>query len=107
MVVPIPVVAVTVLGPGGVGPQPMAQIGTLLLGHDHEIELNLLDANDRAGSPVDPLGQLLGAGPGGHGQGHLYLHTAAARPYRSDQAELTERQADFGIADRADCGLQL
>ena len=85
----------------------MAQIGTLLLGHHHELELNLLHTGHRAGGPVDPLGELLGAGPGGHRQGHLYLHPATARPDGSDQAELTERQADLGIADRADCGLQL
>ena len=45
---------------------------------------------------MDALGELLGPGPGGHRQCHLYLHPPTARAHRSHQAELTERQADLG-----------
>jgi len=105
--VPVSIVAGLVDGPGRVGPQPMAQIGTLVLGHHHEIELNLLHAGHRDGSLVDPLGKFLGAGQGGHWQGTSIC--TRRRRVRTDRtrAELTERQADLEVLHRADCGLEL
>ncbi len=88
-------------------PQAMAQAGPLFVGHHHEFELDLLHTRHRGGRPVDPLGELLGPGPRGHGQSHLDLHAAAARAHGSHQTELAQGQADLGLPDRAHCSLEL
>ena len=108
VVVPVVVVVRLLLGVAGhAGPQPVPEPGPLLVGHHHELELDLLDAGHRAGGPVDLLGELLGAGPGGHRQGHLDLHPAAAWPHGSHQTEVAQRQAELRIPDRAHCSLEL
>ncbi len=56
---------------------------------------------------MDLLGELLGAGPGGHREGDLNLHPAAARPHGSHQTEVAQRQADLRFPDRAHCSLEL
>ena len=85
----------------------MPQRGALLVGHHHELELDLLDARHDQRGPVDRLGQLVGAGPGRHGQGHLDEHPAPARAHRPQQAEVAERQAELGVLDRAQRSLEL
>ena len=90
-----------------VGAQPVPQLGSFLVVHHHEVEFDLLHARHGTGSPVDVLGELVGAGPGGNRQRHLNLHPVASRPDRSHQSEVTERQTDLGIAHSAHCGLQL
>ena len=107
VVVPVTVVTVLLDAAGGLGPQPVPQTGALLFGHHHEVELDLLHSGHGAGGPVDLLGELLGAGPGGHRQGHLYLDPATAGSDGSHQAELTQRQADLGLPDSAHCCLEL
>ena len=60
-----------------------------------------------AAALMDRLGELLGAGPGGHREGDLNLHPAAARPHGAHQTEVAQRQADLRIPDRAHCSLEL
>ena len=84
------------------GPQPVPQLGPLLVVHHDELELDLL----HAGAPTAAARWISSAsssvpGQAATGQGHLDLHPAAARPHGSHQAELAERQADLGIPDRA------
>ena len=112
--VPVPGVVVTVVvtvagggAPEHAGAQAVPQHGPRFVVHHHEVELDLLDARDAHQAPVDPLGQLVGAGPRRHGQGHLDEHPAPARPHRTDQAEIAERQAQLGVLDRAERSLEL
>ena len=49
---------------------------------------------------MDLVGQLVGAGPGGHRKRHLDLHAAPTRAHGPHQAEVAERQAQLGVPDR-------
>ena len=89
------------------GTQALAEPGPLAVGHHHEFELDLLDPRHGAGGPVDVLRQVVGAGPRGHRQGHLDQNPAAAGAHGPDEAELTERQPQLGLSDRAQRSLEL
>ena len=100
-------VAVAVAVAEHAGAQAVAQPGPLLVAHHDELELHLLDPGHGEGGPVDLLGQLVGAGPGRHGQGHLNEHPATAGPHGAEQAEVTEREAELRVLDRVQRSLDL
>ena len=89
------------------GPQALPERGPLVVVHHDEVELDLLHAGDRPCRLVDPFCQLFHPGPCRHRYGHLYLHPPPTRPHRSHQAEVAQRQADLGVRDRAQGGLDL
>ena len=108
--VPVCRVVVAVVGSGGLdrpAPQALPEPGPLLVGHHHEVELDLLDTGDRAGGAVDLLGQGIGARPGRHGQGNVDVDAAPAQAHRTHQAEGAQRQADLRLPDRAQCSFEL
>ena len=56
---------------------------------------------------MDVLRQVVDPRPGGHRQGHFDQDTAAARAHGPEKAEFTERQAQLGLLDGAQRGLEL
>ena len=88
-------------------PQALAERQALVVAHDHELEVDRLDSGHSRRSPVDFVGQLLEAGPGGHRQRHFYGGPASARPHRAEEAELPERQVQLGLHDGVQRRLEL
>ncbi len=70
------------------GAQALAQRSPFLLVHHHELEVHLFHAGLAEGGVVDAIRQLVGAGPGGHGEGDFDGDPSAARLHRLDDPEL-------------------
>ena len=89
------------------GAQALAQPAALLVAHHDEVQLDLFDAGHREGDAVDLLGQSVGARPGRDRQRDFEEGPSPLRSHRAHEAELTERQVELGIDDRAQRGLEL
>ena len=87
--------------------QVPAQSRPLVVAHHDEVELDLLDARHGEGDPVDLLGQLVGARPGGDRQGHFEQDAAPPGRTARTRPELAQRQAELGLDDGAQRGLEL
>ena len=73
------------------------QRGALVVAHHGEVELDLVDSGHRHGHPVHLVGQLIGTGPGRHGQGQLDPGPAAACLDLAQHAGATQLQAQLRL----------